>query len=402
MKELATMNRPDDARPRYLLLALAFIGFISLGLPDAVIGVAWPSVRDTFHLRQGAVGIVLVISGAGYLLSSFFAGRLMDTCGIGLILAVSTGLVAAAMFGFGVSPVWTVFLFCALVHGLGSGAIDSGLNGYAAHHMSARQLIWLHACYCFGALIGPVVMSRLLASGRHYSAGYATVGGTMLVMSLMFLLTCRVWGEGTRAAEKQCVVLSYRAVLRHSVVWLQMAVFFLYTGLEVTFSQWTYTVLTESRNVSPDTAGAAVGVYWGSVGFGRVVSGVIADRVGIDRLLRYCLIGAGSGAFLFAARMPVEISIAGLSLAGFGLAPVFPCLMSRTPHRLGTGLSTHAIGFQIGAAMIGAAAVPGMLGALAGPGGLEVVSIGAAMLFGILIALHEALLRLPDAGPDPA
>jgi fucose permease len=295
MKELATMNRPDDARPRYLLLALAFIGFISLGLPDAVTGVAWPSVRDTFHLRQGAVGIVLVISGAGYLLSSFFAGRLMDTCGIGLILAVSTGLVAAAMFGFGLSPVWTVFLFCALVHGLGSGAIDSGLNGYAAHHMSARQLIWLHACYCFGALIGPVVMSRLLASGRHYSAGYATVGGTMLVMSVMFLLTCRVWGEGTRAAEKQRVVVSYGAVLRHSAVWLQMAVFFLYTGLEVTFSQWTYTVLTESRNVSPDTAGAAVGVYWGSVGFGRVVSGVIADRVGIDRLLRYCLIGAGSG-----------------------------------------------------------------------------------------------------------
>jgi len=396
------MNRPVYARSGYLLLALAFIGFISLGLPDAVIGVAWPSVRDTFRLRQGAVGIVLVISGAGYLLSSFFAALLMETFGIGLLLTGSTGLVAAAMFGFGLSPLWTVFLICALVHGLGSGAIDSGLNGYAAHHMSARQLIWLHACYCFGALIGPVVMSRLLASGRHYSAGYAAVGGTMLAMSVMFLLTCRAWGETSRAVEKKRVIASYGSVLRHSVVWLQMAVFFLYTGLEVTFSQWTCTVLTESRNVSPDTAGVAVGVYWASVGAGRVVSGIIADRVGIDRLLRFCLVGAGSGAILFAARLPVEISFVGLSLAGFGLAPVFPCLMSRTPHRLGTGLSTHAIGFQIGAAMIGAAAVPGMLGVLAGMGGLEVVPIGAAMLVGILTLLHEALIRLPDAGPDPA
>jgi fucose permease len=156
-----------------LLLALAFIGFISLGLPDAVIGVAWPSVRDTFHLPQSAVGVVLVISGLGYLLSSFFAGRMMQTFGIGIVLAVSTGLVAAAMFGFGYAPIWAAFLLCALIHGLGSGAIDSGLNGYAAHHMSARQVIWLHACYCFGALIGPIVMSTLLASGRHYSAGYS-------------------------------------------------------------------------------------------------------------------------------------------------------------------------------------------------------------------------------------
>jgi predicted MFS family arabinose efflux permease len=191
MKEPAKMNPHVRARPGYLLLALAFIGFISLGLPDAVIGVAWPSVRDTFHLRQSGVGIVLVISGVGYLLSSFFAGRLMNAFGIGLVLAGSTGLVAAAMFGFGSSPIWAAFLLCALIHGLGSGAIDSGLNGYAAHHMSARQIIWLHACYCFGALIGPVVMSTLLASGRHYSAGYSAVGGTMLVMSIMFLITCR-------------------------------------------------------------------------------------------------------------------------------------------------------------------------------------------------------------------
>ncbi len=386
------------ARPGYFLLALAFIGFISLGLPDAVIGVAWPSVRDTFDLPQGAVGVVLVTSGVGYLLSSFFAGRLMQAFGIGVVLAGSTGLVAGAMFGFGHSPIWLAFLFCALIHGLGSGAIDSGLNGYAAHYMSARQVIWLHACYCFGALIGPVVMSSFLAGGRHYSAGYTAVGGTMLAMSIMFLITCRSWGETSPIAEKKPLQVSALSVLRHSMVWLQMAVFFLYTGLEVTFSQWTFTVLTESRNVSPDTAGIAVGVYWGSIGVGRVVSGIIADRVGIDRLLRYSLLCAGCGACLFAAQLPVEADLVGLMLAGLGLAPVFPCLMSRTPHRLGPELSTHAIGFQIGAAMIGAAVVPGMLGVMAGMGGLEAVPIGAAVLFGMLTLLYEALRRMPSVG----
>ena len=219
----------------------------------------------------------------------------------------------------------------------------------------------------------------------------------------MFLITYRSWGESSLtspASEKKQLPVSVGGVLRHSMVWLQMAVFFLYTGLEVTFSQWTFTVLTESRHVRPETAGIAVGVYWGSIGVGRVLSGIIADRVGIDRLLRYCLIGAGCGALLFAAKLPVEANFVGLALAGLGLAPVFPCLMSRTPRRLGTELSTHAIGFQIGAAMIGAAAVPGMLGVMAGIGGLEAVSIGAAVLFGVLALMHEVLLRMPNVEPS--
>ena len=399
------MNRPVSARHGTFLLALAFIGFISLGLPDAVIGVAWPSVRDTFRLRQEAIALVLVISGIGYLASSFFAGRLMQTVGIGLVLAASTGLVSAAMFGFAYSPLWIAFLCCAWVHGLGSGAIDSGLNGYAAHHMSTRSLIWLHSCYCFGALIGPVLMSSILASGRHYRVGYSAVGGIMLAMSVLFLITYRSWGEisststsAEKTIESNVPPLRPRVALKYFAVWLQMAVFFLYTGLEVTFSQWTYTVLTEARHVHPVTAGIVVGVYWGCIGIGRIISGMIADRVGIDRLVRYCLVCAGSGAILIASRLPVEIAFLGISLIGLGLAPVFPCLMSRTPRRLGTQISAHAIGFQVGAAMIGAAVVPGTLGVMTRFGGLEMVPLGTVVLFVLLGLLHERLMCLPDIG----
>jgi fucose permease len=392
------MNPPAHSRPALLLVALAYIGFVSLGLPDAVLGVAWPTVRDTFSLPQGAVGLVFVASGLGYFVTSFFSGRLAHALGIGLLLAASTALVSGAMFGFAFAPVWAVFVACAVVHGLGSGAIDAGLNGYAAHYLSARHMNWLHACYCFGAMLGPLLMTAVLTSGHHYSTGYSAVGGVMLALAVVFLATRPHWGQASATAETTGPRVGTGEALRHPTVLLQMAVYFLYVGLESTFSQWTFTVLTESRGVDRAAAGVAVGVYWGSIGVGRVVFGLIADRVGIDRLLRYCLLTAVAGAVLFTLPLSAEFAFAGLVLVGFGFAPVFPCLMTRTPQRLGPALSAHAVGFQVGAAMIGAATVPGALGLIAGASVLEIVPIGAAVLIGLVWLLHEGLVRRPYVG----
>jgi fucose permease len=381
------------SRPPFLLIGLAYVGFVSLGLPDAVSGVAWPSVRNTFSLPQWAAGLVFGASGLGYFLTSFFSGRLTRRLGIGLLLAVSTCLVAAAMFGFGVAPLWALFVACAVFHGLGSGAIDAGLNGYAAHDLSARHMNWLHACYCFGAMLGPLLMTAVLTSDRHYSIGYFAVGGVMLALSLVFAATWQRWGHASITAEAAGARVGTAEAFRHPSVMLQMTVFFLYTGVEVAISQWAFTVLTESRGVRAGPAGVAVAAYWGSIGAGRVLFGLVAERVGIDRLLRYCLLAAFAGILLFAAPLPPEAAFAGLVVAGIGLAPVFPCLMTRTPQRLGKSLSAHAIGFQVGAAMIGAAAVPGALGVIAGAGGLAAVPKGILVLSGALWLLHEWLVR---------
>jgi fucose permease len=392
------MNLANRASPSLLLIVLAYVGFVSLGLPDAVIGVAWPTIRETFRLPQGAIGMVFVASGAGYFLTSLFSGQLTHVLGIGLLLAASTGLVAAAMLGFAFSPLWALFVVCAVVHGLGSGAIDSGLNGYAAHYLSARHMNWLHACYCFGAMLGPLLMTAVLTSGRDYSVGYLAMGGVMLALAAVFLATGPRWGQASVTAGNAERRIGTGTALRHPAVLLQMAVFFLYTGLEITISQWAFTVLTESRGVNTGPAGIAVGAYWASIGAGRVVFGMVADRVGIDRLLRYCLLAALAGAVLFAVPLPMEVGFAGLTLAGMGLAPVFPCLMTRTPQRLGTELSAHAVGFQVGAAMIGAAAVPAVFGLVAEGSGLEAVPIGMAVLAGFLWLLHEVLVRRPNVG----
>ncbi len=389
----------DRLRPGPLLIALAYVGFVSLGLPDAVIGVAWPSVRNTFSLPQSAAGMVFMASGLGYLATSFFAGRLTHALGIGLLLSASTALVAAAMFGLALSGLWILFVACALVHGLGSGAIDAGLNGYAAHYLSARHMNWLHACYCLGAMLGPLVMTAMLTGGRHYSAGYSVVGVVMLALAIVFLATRPRWGQASAPADHAGPRVAAAAAVRHPAVVLHMVVFFLYTGLEVAISQWTFTVLTESRGVHAGPAGIAVGAYWGSIGAGRVVCGLLVDRIGIDRLLRCCLLAATAGTLLLAAPLPLAAAWTGLILAGFGLAPVYPCLMTRTPQRLGKRLSAHAVGFQVGAAMVGAAAVPAGLGLIAGSSGLEAVPTGTVVLAGVLWLLHERLVWRPDVEP---
>ena len=386
------------SRPNALLIALAYIGFISLGLPDAVIGVAWPSVRDNFLLPQAALGMVFVASGLGYFLTSFFSGRMTQAVGIGLLLTGSTALVALAMFGFAAAPVWFLFVACACVHGLGSGGIDAGLNGYAAHYLSARHMNWLHACYCFGAMLGPLLMTAVITSGRHYSTGYTFVGVSLFALSAMFVVTRAKWGQASAAPENASSQAPVAQALRHPTVLLQIAVFFVYTGLEIAISQWAFTVLTESRGVRPGPAGIAVASYWGSIGVGRVVFGLVAERIGIDVLLRCCLVATAAGSLLFALPLGIEGAIAGLILAGAGLAPVFPCLMTRTPERLGAALSTHAVGFQVGSAMIGAAAIPALLGVIAGRTRLEAVPAGIVVVAILLWLLHEWLVQRPNVG----
>jgi fucose permease len=386
------------SRPTVLLIALAYVGFISLGLPDAVIGVAWPTVRETFSLPQAALGIVFVSSGLGYFLTSFLSGRMTQLCGIGMLLAGSTALVSVAMFGFAAAPMWFLFIVCAFIHGLGSGGIDAGLNGYAAHHLSVRHMNWLHACYCFGAMLGPLLMTAVLTTGWHYSAGYAVVGALLLALSAMFLTTFFQWGQASSAPEHASPRITTEEALRNSTVQLQIAVFFVYTGLEIALSQWAFTILTESRGIGTGPAGIAVATYWASIGVGRIVFGLVADRIGIDLLLRCCLLAAATGAMLFALPLGIEGAFAGLVLAGVGLAPVFPCLMTRTPQRLGGALSTHAVGFQVGAAMIGAAAIPATLGLLAGRSRLGTLSVGIVVVAIVLWLLHEWLTRRPEIG----
>jgi len=384
---------PTVRRPNQLLLAIAYIGFISLGLPDAVIGVAWPSVRERFELQNETLGIIFLISGTGYFLSSALTGRLLKTLSIGALLAGSSLLVALSGFGYAAAPVWLFMLGCAIFYGLGSGAIDAGLNNYAAHHFSARQMNWLHACYMLGATLGPMIMTAGLAISGSWRLGYAVIGSMLLTLSLLFVVTRRQWG---RAESDNAAAENFNqpvaATLRLPTVWLQMILFFFYTGLEVTIGQWTFTLLTETRQIRPEIAGLYVTAYWASLGVGRVLFGLIVDNVPIDLLLRVCTIAAVLGCVLFVVPAGGLLPLFALMIVGLALAPVYPCLMTRTPQRLGVGHTAHAIGFQVSAAMIGAALLPALVGVIAGERRLGWIATCALVMSLVVATLHEALL----------
>ncbi|WP_257453346.1 MFS transporter [Archangium lipolyticum] len=385
------VTRPN---PVPLLLTIAYLAFVSLGLPDAVLGVAWPSVRETFSLPLSGLGMVLVGTGTGYFLSGLLAGRLVQTLGVGTLLTVSSALVALSLFGYSLAPVWPLFLLCTPFIGMGSGAIDSGINAYAASHFPVRHVNWLHACYGFGAMLGPLVMTGALVRSGSWRWGYVAIGAMLLLMALAFGSTRASWrtagAPGAASAEARVGTLQ---ALGHPMVWLQVVIFFVYTGLEVTAGQWCFTLYTEARGVPRELAGTWAGLYWGSLAVGRVFMGFVVERLGPDRLLRFSILSAVAGSALFAFG-PTLASFGGLLLIGMSLAPIYPTLMSRTPGRLGEGYAAHAVGFQVSAAMLGAAILPSLAGVLAGRFGLGMVGWVTVAAAAVLWLLHETLLKL--------
>ncbi|MGA9525523.1 MAG: MFS transporter [Myxococcaceae bacterium] len=392
------------------LLVLAYLAFVSLGLPDAILGIAWPSLRDTFELPRALLGAPLAISATAYFLSGMFAGRLIQRLGIGLLLAWSTGLVAVGVLVFSGAPAFAVFLLATPVVGFGSGAIDAALNTYAARNFSPKHMSWLHAAYAAGATAGPTIMTAVLARGASWRVGYAVIGVILAALCVAFAAARRVWGAASPA--RQVVLdapgnvgpmpleerpLSGRDALRSGRVWLQIAIFFLYTGIEVAAGQWSYTLLTEERGLDEVAAGTWVALYWGGVLAGRVVLGFVVERVGQVRLLRAATVGVGLFAVIFA--LPgFESGVAALPLLSFSLASIYPGLMAETPRRVGDRLAPHAVGFQVSAATLGLFVIPSAAGLLSERFGLGVIAPMIAGCAVVLILLHERLVAVADRG----
>ena len=385
-----------------LLIVLAYVGFISLGLPDGLLGVAWPSMRGFFHLPLDALGALLVTFTTGYLLSSCSGGRLLAHINVGSLLTLSCLATAVSLLGYALTPWWGLMVALGVLSGLGAGAIDTGVNTYAATRYSTRMVNWLHACYGIGATSGPVIMTSVLAADLPWQWGYGIVGLGQLVLALCFGLT-RTWWPAATAAEDASAPLPIRtapsrSTLRLPVVWLGIAVFFLYTGLEAATGAWMYSLFTEARAIPASTAGMWVSVYWGSLTAGRFLSGAVVSFVSVYLLLRLCIISVALGATLLWLNITSMLSFVGLALIGLALAPIFPSLIATTPERLGHAHTANGVGFQIAAAVLGQALLPGMLGMLARHLGLEMV--GPALLAAalVLLVLHEIFMALSPQG----
>ncbi|WP_111638390.1 MFS transporter [Marinomonas shanghaiensis] len=383
-----------------VLLFVAYLGFISLGLPDAAHGINWPFVRMDFSVPIGWLGLVIAAGGIGYLMSSFSVGYWINRFGVGWLLVTSCLLVSSGLFGFYFSTSFIVFTLFSVVIGMGSGAIDAGLNAYAAEHFSTKHMNWLHAAFGVGATAGPIIVTSVLVSfSQNWRLGYAVLAIILFVMALVFLFSRHLWESEKHAPKKVDVTLGNTGpvtqlqALKHPVIRFQIVFFFLYSGVEVGVGQWAFTVMTESRGISIASAGTWVAVYWGALAFGRAIFGFLVERFSVDQLLRLCLAGVSLGALFFTVSITPYTSYFGLALMGFCAAPIFPCMISQTAIRVGKSYSVHAIGFQMSAAVMGAMTLPFLSGLIGGQFGLTFLSMSFLTYALALFVLFHLILR---------
>ncbi len=373
--------------PKIGLVILAYVAFIALGMPDGLLGVAWPSIRASFSIPLDAIGMLLSAAVAGYMTSSFLSGPLISRIGVGRVLAVSCALTGMALIGYTLVPAWWMMVSLGVIAGLGAGAIDAGLNTYVAAHFGEGLMQWLHASWGIGVTLGPIIMTIGLSTVNTWHAGYRVVGGFQLALAACFVTTLAIWNQKDASAgtDKSKRLTDYKTpmgkTLRQPKVWLSILLFFLYVGAESSLGTWTYSLLTESRGIDPTVAGFFAGSYWAMFTVGRLVAGVFAKSAGVNLLVTGGLIGALLGVCLLVWNPTAVTNLLAVALIGFAIAPIFPALMSGTSQRVADDYAANTIGLQMTAAGLGTAVIPSLLGVLANRISLEVIPICLGVVF---------------------
>lgn len=353
-----------------------------LGLVDGALGVAWPSMRDTFDRGLSDLGLLLFFGSTGYLLASIGYGWLHSVLGTGTLLGGGSVLMVVGIAGIAGAPAWGLVAVAAILLGLGGGLVDTGMNAHAALVFDVGSINLLHACYGAGASLGPIVVTLSLVATGIWRAGYAVLA------VLQVLVAVAVWTRRSRWAGAEPDLIGDVPVAgRRHQLWLHLILFFLYTGIEVATGQWAFTLLSEGRGMETVAAGVWVAVYWGGLTVGRFGFGVVGNRLAPSRILGGSMLMSLLGIAILWLDI-FGIGVVGLPIAGLGFAAVFPTLVALTPARIGRVRSTRSMGFQLAAANLGAAGVPWMLGILAEEGGLEALGPGLFVTTLLLSGVH--------------
>ena len=349
---------------RLALLVIIYIGFISLGLPDNILGVAWDSMRTEFGVPVYYAGFISTLLTLCSAVSAFFSGAILRRLGTGKLLVICGFMTGCGLLGYALSPFFRVLLLFAVPLGFGQGAIDTGMNYFVARHYTSRDMNWLHCCWGIGASAGPLMITLILSAGWSWRCGYGIVSAVQLCLAGLFLMTLNLWketgtgGDGGRAEAFEGKV---RYSLRFFCCPLMM---FLYCGAEYSLGLWGYLFLTQCRGYSPEAAGYAVTGYWGMLTFGRFLLGFIANRLGNTRQIRFSTLLGLAGAVLLRSDLPF-LPAAALGLIGFAFATFYPAMMHAAPERFDDATAATVIGYQGGAAMLGIALLPAGFGYLA-------------------------------------
>lgn len=373
-----TQPHPSILKKQLLLLVI-YLAFISLGLPDSLLGAAWPAMYEGLGVSVDFAGLISMIVAAGTVVSSLFSGKVIDRFGVPAVTTFSVSLTALALMGFSYSHHFGYLCLLAIPLGLGAGSVDAALNNYVALHYQARHMNWLHSFWGVGAAIGPLIMAGYLAKGESWNSGYHTIAWIQLSLVVILLLSLPLWVKNQSIQESGqqekspgfFSLLSALPGLKHALV-----VFFFYCTIEATFGLWGASFLVFERGYQPDQAARLTSLYFLGITAGRFLSGFLTAHLS-NRQLVYvgqAVIGLGLGCLL----LPVDfLIIPGFLLVGLGCAPIFPSLLHETPVNFGEKYSQMIMGMQMASAYVGITLMPFLFGEIA-------VLTGHAFLLGFL------------------
>ena len=379
----------------HLLLAIIYMAFISLGLPDALLGAAWPSMVPELGAPVSFAGVIFIIISVGTVVSSLLSQRLNLRFGPGRVTAFSVAMTAAALFGFAsCRTAWQLCLW-AVPYGLGAGSVDACLNNYVALHYASRHMSWLHCMWGIGASVGPYIMGAVLSAGRHWSAGYHAIGVLQLVLTAVLLLSLPLWKKGNERGEgEKAKPLGLKEIFAIPGIKPLLLAFFCYCALEQTMGLWAGSYLALYRGFTPERAAGFTGLFFLGITLGRALNGFLTIRFSDSFLTRagFVIIALGIAAVL----LPLgdATALAGLVLVGLGCAPVYPCIIHATPERFGAGRSQAVIGILMAGAYLGNCLMPPLFGLIANHISIGLLPPYLLLLLAVMALSHRQAVRI--------
>lgn len=389
-----------------LLLVLIYVAFISLGLPDALLGAGWPAMQPELGVPYGFAGFVSMTISGGTIVSSVLSSRVLRRFGTGRVTAASVGLTALALLGFSFAPSFRWLLVLAVPLGLGAGAVDAGLNSYVAAHYKSRHMSWLHSFWGVGALSGPLVLSSLLARGLPWRGAYLSIGIFQVFLVIVLLFAVPLWDRvrsgGPAGQAGHASQAGHAGEAPHQPLFFPLRVrgvktalvaFLFYCGLEATMGLWGGSFLFRAKGLDAPAAAAWVSAFYASITAGRFVTGFITHRLDNETLIRAGAAIVIAGVALMLAPLGLPFTLTGFILVGLGCAPIFPCMLHETPRRFGLANSQAIMGFQMAVAYVGATCLPPVFGFIASATSLAILPIFLASYGVLMLASTLALGR---------
>jgi len=377
-----------------LLLAVIYISFISLGLPDAILGAAWPVMEQELRVPTAWAGQVSMIISLGTVVSSLQSDRLTKKWGAGKVTACSVALTAIALAGFSFSTRFWMLCLWAIPYGLGAGSVDAAVNNYAALHYSSRHMSWLHCMWGLGASTGPVIMGAVLTQGLSWSVGYRSIALMQVLLTLALLMSLPLWRRNVGEEEMTRRPMSLREVLALPGAKEVIITFCCYCGLETTAGLWASTYLVSCRGLTEELAASWASWFYTGITLGRGLSGFLTARLGDRKMVCLGFCGVGLGLVIVLVPISPVGALVGLVLTGLGCAPVYPSLIHATPAFFGAERSQAVIGVQMAGAYIGSSFAPPVFGLLGGVLGIGSYPVYMLVLLAVMAWMFCRLLRI--------